>query len=50
MTAAALIAIGLFLFLSGIGIGIGYAVRVIGDRVSNSITEHDHEMINGQVP
>lgn len=49
MTAALIIAIALLIFLSGLGIGIGYAVRIIGDRMADSITDSDHEMIEGRV-
>jgi hypothetical protein len=51
MTAASLVfllaalALG-FLFL-GLALGIGLAVRIIGDRMSDAITNTDHEMIEG---
>lgn len=47
MTAAVLVAIAIFLTVSGIGIGIGLAVRIVGDRIADRITDTDHEHIHG---
>ena len=50
MSAALIVAFALLIFLSGIGIGIGYAVRIIGDRFADAITNTDHEHIQGNPP
>lgn len=48
MTASILVALAILIGLALIGIGLGMAVRSIGDRIADRITDNDHEL--GETP